>query len=182
MLINNTNLIQDKSNIANELFLKQVLKKKEKEIDLEKKSHHNNFEEASLTISRETKEQRAEEAILQAKRAVEQMRETLERAKESGDAGSKGIRILTKCIKIAYRIVQGDIVPKEDMYFLMENNPELYRQAITMRMVNDDPKEWDSELEDEDKETELGMPTKGEHKITLEVEPHMQTEGTPTES
>lgn len=185
MLIKNTNLMQNNNKTTNELFPRHSSNNDKiinnKGTDLEKKNSQSNYIEASLTISKEAREQRAEEAILQAKRAVEQMKESLERAKESGDAEGKSIRVLIKCIKIAYRIIQGDIVPKQDMYFLMENNRELYTQAITMRMMKVDPKKWDSELEDEDLETELGMETKGEHSIKIEVENGVQTEGQVTE-
>lgn len=59
---------------------------------------------------------------------------------------------LVKCMEIATRIIKGHNVPDQDMKFLAENQPKMYSNAILLRQVNDDPKDYDSILEDEENE------------------------------
>jgi len=80
-----------------------------------------------------------------------ELREQLKQAHESADATGESFESLGKCIQIAMRIVSGDRVPLQDQQYLMEHNMELYSMAMNMRMVKEDPKEWESLLE-EDKE------------------------------
>ena len=47
-------------------------------------------------------------------------------------------------LKIATRIMNGDDVPWRDHKFLAENNIELYKKAVSLRRVNDDPEEHDA--------------------------------------
>ncbi|NLZ83728.1 MAG: hypothetical protein GX915_08690 [Clostridiales bacterium] len=81
-----------------------------------------------------------------------ELQEQLKQAHESADAAGESFESLGKCIQIAMRIVSGDKVPIQDEQYLMENNMELYSMAMNMRMIKEDPKEWDSLL-DEDKKT-----------------------------
>jgi len=53
---------------------------------------------------------------------------------------------------IAHRITKGDKVPLKDMKYLMEHEPDLYKQAILMRQPNPKPKEHKSVLEEEDEQ------------------------------
>ena len=76
----------------------------------------------------------------------------LNQLKSSNDQISslkKEMDTISKCLKIADRISSGDKVPKKDETFLKKNNPELYSQAIMLRVQNDDPKKHKSILEDE---------------------------------
>lgn len=84
--------------------------------------------------------------------------------KQSEDEGS-AYQTYIKCMRIALRIMNGDEVPEEDRKFLMDNEPELYAKAITLRMEKEDPEEYDSLLTEEDladpeaKETPLDAAT-----------------------
>ncbi|HHT96321.1 MAG TPA: hypothetical protein GXZ90_00270 [Clostridiales bacterium] len=69
---------------------------------------------------------------------------------ESREGAGDQFNDLSKCIKIAMRIVSGGKVPLKDEQFLQEKNPELYSMAKNMRILNKDKKEYDSVLEDED--------------------------------
>lgn len=80
--------------------------------------------------------------------------EQLESSKEQTEAMEEEFEILSNCMKIAMRILHGDKVPAEDIKYLMENQPDLYKMAMTMQYENDDPKEYDSVLEDEDSEAD----------------------------
>lgn len=72
---------------------------------------------------------------------------------ESGgtEAEMTGERLKTmqRCQKIAARIMRGDKVPPQDEQYLMENAPDGYKLALAMRT----PKEWESVLKDDEKET-----------------------------
>ena len=60
--------------------------------------------------------------------------------------------IQMKCLKIAMNIMKGKKVPPEDERYLMENDPNGYKLAMSMKsMVKEDKKECKSVLDDEDK-------------------------------
>ena len=88
----------------------------------------------------------------------EQKAREIEEKKQSAngeiDAATKALKKMLKCQKIAARIMAGDKVPPEDEKYLMDNDPESYKLAIALRKPKEDPKEYDSVLEDEDREGE----------------------------
>ena len=86
---------------------------------------------------------------------TEMLLQQLESSKEQADAMEEEFDVLSKCMTIAMRILDGHDVPSEDVEFLMENNPDLYEMAISMRKQNDDKKEYDSVLDDEDSKIEV---------------------------
>lgn len=92
----------------------------------------------------------------QNRQAREQKAKEIEEMKQSAsseiDAASKALKKMLKCQKIAARIMAGDKVPPEDEKYLMDNDPESYKLAIAMRKPKEDPKEYDSVLDDEDRE------------------------------
>jgi hypothetical protein len=63
-------------------------------------------------------------------------------------------KAFAKCLKIAARVSRGDIVPVKDMKYLAEHEPDLYKQAILLRMPNPKPKKHKSLVDDEDEKTE----------------------------
>lgn len=67
------------------------------------------------------------------------------------DLLEKGLKAMNKCQKIYARVVKGDKVPPEDLRYLEKNDPEGYKLAVAMRRPNRNPKEWKSELDDEDR-------------------------------
>ena len=90
------------------------------------------------------KEKMAETSMLL--KQAENAREQIENTKDAFD-------VISNCMKIAMRILNGDDVPSKDVQYLMENDPDLYEMAISMRKVNDDPKKYKSVLEDEEDKT-----------------------------
>jgi len=68
----------------------------------------------------------------------------MDNAKQKG----KTFDALAKCLKIARRIINGDNVPKRDDKFLFENYPGMHMRAWLLRRQNDDPKDYESVLDD----------------------------------
>ena len=86
---------------------------------------------------------------------MERQRELLEaRQRKNGelDALTRSLETMEKCRKIASRIMKGDKVPPQDEQFLMEADPDGYKLAIACRVPKEKPKEWESVLEEEDRE------------------------------
>lgn len=96
----------------------------------------------------------------------EQNRQRLAQAAEKKESSAqeqllkkldKDLKKLDKCQKIYARVVKGDKVPPEDLQYLEKCDPEGFKLALAMRRPNKHPKEWESELDDEDrKELESG--------------------------
>ena len=76
--------------------------------------------------------------------------EMMESEKENAEAMSEGFGDMAKALEIARRIMDGDMVPQEDEKFLMEYDSELYMRVKSMARPKEDPKEYDSLLEDEE--------------------------------
>ena len=80
---------------------------------------------------------------------LKEFEEQLEISRKQSEGAAEGWRVLIRCLKIASRIMNGDIVPKEDHRYLAEHDPKLYAKAITLRVHNDDPKKYKRVSEDE---------------------------------
>lgn len=103
-------------------------------------------EKTRLEQLREQKKQEYDSAMQQ----LEQMREAEKQAEKSG----KKFTDYGKLLKIAMRIMNGDKVPMADRKKLAEEMPDLYKQAILMRRLdNDKPKKYKSEYEDDKDKT-----------------------------
>lgn len=103
-------------------------------------------EKTRLEQLREQKKQEYDNAMNQ----LEQMREAEKQAEKSG----KKFTDYGKLLKIAMRIMNGDKVPMADRKKLAEEMPDLYKQAILMRRLdNDKPKKYKSEYEDDKDKT-----------------------------
>lgn len=103
-------------------------------------------EKTRLEQLREQKKQEYDSAMQQ----LEQMREAEKQAEKSGKKFTDYGRLL----KIAMRIMNGDKVPMADRKKLAEEMPDLYKQAILMRRLdNDKPKKYKSEYEDDKDKT-----------------------------
>ena len=109
-----------------------------------------------LALSRQAvailEERTRQEAQERARKQRDRMAGREESASSPLDAAAKKLKVMRQCQKIAARIMAGDKVPPEDERYLMENDPESYKLAIAMRKPKEDPKEYDSVLEDEDRE------------------------------
>lgn len=96
----------------------------------------------------------SKESIAAAKKAaqarIEQFREQAESAQQQGEARAKMMDEYRKCLLIASRIIHGDKVPTKDKTFLMEKQPDLYMQAVSLRIQNDHPKKHKRVSEDEE--------------------------------
>ena len=79
----------------------------------------------------------------------EQLQRQADQIRESNIEAAKGVDVMAKCMRIAMRIVQGDNVPQKDDQFLAENNSELHMRAWMLRVPKEDPKDHDSELDDD---------------------------------
>lgn len=90
----------------------------------------------------------------------EQNRQRLAQAEEKDESSAreklveqmgKDLKKMDKCQKIYARVVKGDKVPPEDLQYLQRCDPEGFKLALAMRRPNKHPKEWESELDDEDR-------------------------------
>ncbi len=119
-------------------------KQKVQEITTSEDAHAE--EKTRLEQLREQKKQEYDSAMQQLK----QMREAEKQAEKSG----KKFTDYGKLLKIAMRIMNGDKVPMADRKKLAEEMPDLYKQAILMRRLdNDKPKKYKSEYEDDKDKT-----------------------------
>lgn len=110
-------------------------------------------EKEKLEAQEEAKKKAEEEAKIKAQeQQLEMLREELKNSKEQADAAAEGFESFGKCLTIAQRITRGDNVPMKDMKYLMEHEPDLYKQAIMLRQPNDDPKNYKSVLDEDDTE------------------------------
>lgn len=90
----------------------------------------------------------------------EQNRRVWEKTSEKKKDGSgshldlleKGLKAQDKCMKIFARIRNGDIVPPEDLNYLANNDPAALLLAMSQRQEKPNPKEWESVLDEEDRE------------------------------
>lgn len=86
---------------------------------------------------------------------MERQRELME-AKQQGDgeldALNESLKKMERCQKIASRIMRGDKVPPQDEMYLLDNDPDGYKLALVCRQPKEKPKEWESVLEEEDRE------------------------------
>ena len=76
-------------------------------------------------------------------------KEQMEIARTQSEGAAEQWRVLIKCIRIAMRIISGDIVPKEDHRYLAKHDPKLYAKALTMRIPKDNPKKYKRLSKDE---------------------------------
>ena len=67
------------------------------------------------------------------------------------DSLERDMKTQDKCLKIAIRIQKGDKVPPEDLAYLAKTDPKAYMMAIALRHEKPDPKEWESVLDEEDR-------------------------------
>lgn len=90
----------------------------------------------------------------------EQNRQRLAQAEEKKESSAqesllkkmdKDLKKLNKCQRIYARVVNGDKVPPEDLQYLERCDPEGFKLALAMRRPKKHPKEWESELDDEDR-------------------------------
>lgn len=137
-----------------------------------------------VSISEEAKDLFAEEKILiNLNEDPNEIREMLRQLREAADAENPYMDRI-RCLKIAMSIMNGDNVPNKDKQFLMENEPQMYSNAILFRRKNEKAKDLDSVLEedtddtaiDESSPTSVEAPTSSSVDSTS-VEISIETEG-----
>ena len=88
------------------------------------------------------------------KTRLEQLREQKQQEYDSVIQQLEKLTDYGKLLKIAMRIMNGDKVPMTDRKKLAEEMPDLYKQAILMRRLdNDKPRKYKSEYEDDKDKT-----------------------------
>lgn len=86
------------------------------------------------------------------KRSANTLSAMMQNSREQADAQTKPMQQIMKCLKIASRIMDGDIVPLKDESYLMEHQMDMYMRAIMMRRLKEDPEEHKSILNKDDEE------------------------------
>ncbi len=76
----------------------------------------------------------------------------LNQAEQSAKASSDSNKDFLRALKIAKRIMNGDRVPLKDKMFLMNFSMEMYTMAVMLAKSNDDPKDYESVLDEEENE------------------------------
>ena len=108
--------------------------------------------EDAVEISAEAKRKAADpqNRLEEMRGRLRELREEMKRAREAGEGVAEAIKEKIRCIQIAMRIMSGNKVPVEDHQYLLEKDPGLYSQAISMKIEKDDPEEYDRLSEDEE--------------------------------
>lgn len=126
---------------------------------LQKASDAVSYEEEGATVAISAqgmglaqKNEEEEQTAMREEMEWKMYQEMLERANEAAEAQEEGFGDLAKALEIARRILNGDIVPPQDEKFLMEFNSEIYMRVKSMAKVKEDPKEYDTLMEEEEEE------------------------------
>ena len=130
--------------------------------NLEDLKINKNFNDDTISISNEAKDLLEKEKNLMFDNINDEsnmIAELLRQLEEASDPSNNPYDSFIKCIQIAMRIMNGDKVPRKDEKFLLENEPQMYSNALLLRRQNDKPKEYDSLLEDEKDDSNDGTST-----------------------
>ena len=130
---------------------KQLGQVSEEDIDreMEKQLEAQKKQEEELKRRQQLKEEQK-----QREQELDMLEKQLEASKKEAEAMEDMYKAFAKCLKIASRISRGDIVPAKDMKYLAEHEPDLYKQAIMLRMPNPKPKKHKSLVDDEDEKSD----------------------------
>lgn len=104
------------------------------------------------------------------------LKEMAENSKEQCEAMEEGFDVVSKCFTIAMRILKGDHVPQSDHQFLLENDPDLYEMAVSLREFKEDPEDHDSVLDEEDHDKSEDLSTGFPKLETIVSEMNLETE------
>ena len=123
----------------------------EEEIDREIRKQQEQQKKAAEELQRKQQQKQEQK---EREQELDMLEKQLEASKKEAEAMEDMYKAFAKCLKIASRISRGDIVPAKDMKYLAEHEPDLYKQAILLRMPNPKPKKHKSLLDDEDENTD----------------------------
>jgi len=152
-VVNQKHYIKAQSQTAVDIVSTSPVVKKNAGIKNEGSESKNTFDTVdTVDVSEEAKKKAKDfqDKLEEMRNDMRMLRDELKRAGEAAEGAAEMWRIEIKCMLIAMRIMSGNKVPIEDQRFLMDNKPELYAKAITMRMEKADPKEHDRLSEDEE--------------------------------
>lgn len=99
---------------------------------------------------------------------LEMLHEELVNSNKEAEAMGESFKVYSRCLTIASRIARGDSVPMKDMKYLAEHEPDMFKQAILLRVPNDHPKKHKSVLEDEE-ENESTESTEGGEEASPDI-------------
>ncbi len=100
----------------------------------------------------ERRKQEQETKMREKQNEIEMLTQELENSNKEAEAMGESFKIYSRCLKIASRIARGDSVPMKDMKYLAEHEPDMFKQAILLRVPNDHPKKHKSVLDDDEEQ------------------------------
>lgn len=136
----------------------QIKNNQQKPLNKADSEKSENKEKVSANLDKHAEEKtRLEQLREQKKQEYDSVIQQLEKQREAEKQAEKTGKKFTdygKLLKIAMRIMNGDKVPMTDRKKLAEEMPDLYKQAILMRRLdNDKPRKYKSEYEDDKDKT-----------------------------
>lgn len=137
--------------------------------------------EARKAAEEEERRKKLQQKQQEKQNQLEMLNQELENSNEQAEAIGDEFKVYARCLTIASRISRGDTVPVKDMKYLAENEPDLFKQAIMLRMPNDHPKKHKSVLDDEEEQqteqtSENGESTSPEVSQSTEPAPEIPEE------
>ena len=132
----------------------QIMTNQQKPLNKADSDKSENKEKISANLDKHAEEKtRLEQLREQKQQEYDSVIQQLEKQREAEKSGKK-FTDYGKLLKIAMRIMNGDKVPMTDRKKLAEEMPDLYKQAILMRRLdNDKPRKYKSEYEDDKDKT-----------------------------
>lgn len=113
--------------------------------------------EARKAAEEEERRKKLQQKQQEKQNQLEMLNQELENSNEQAKAIGDEFKVYARCLTIASRISRGDTVPVKDMKYLAENEPDLFKQAIMLRMPNDHPKKHKSVLDDDEEKQQTGQ-------------------------
>ena len=170
MIINGSqlNLLRTEKSIFDNSTKQDTEKKEETAKTQEKDSVTISEEGMSFLETREEskKEQnQLNEEVYQS--AIQDVKDQMKEIQEQSEARAEEYRILLKCMKIAMNVAAGNKVPEKDQQYLRDNNPDLFAQAMKVRVPKEDPEECESVIDEDEKD---GKGTDSEKKVSSTTE------------
>ncbi len=109
----------------------------------------------------ERRKQEQEAKMREKQNEIEMLTQELENSNKEAEAMGDSFKIYSRCLTIASRISRGDSVPMKDMKYLAEHEPDMFKQAILLRMPNDHPEKHKSVLDDDEEDKSSGTAEDG---------------------
>ncbi len=137
--------------------------------------------EARKAAEEEERRKKLQQKQQEKQEQLAMLKQELENSNEQAEAIGDEFKVYARCLTIASRISRGDTVPLKDMKYLAENEPDLFKQAILLRMPNDHPKKHKSVLDDDEEQQTEQTSESGESAAPEVSQPTEQAPGIPEE-